>query len=97
MTKSELVHQVAEKAGLSSAKANEVVTAVFETMTDSLGRGEEVRLAGFGTFRLVERRERVARHPRTGERIVVPAGRRVVFAPSSHLSAAAKTSQPRQG
>jgi len=88
VTKSELARQVAERGGLSSSKANEVTNAVLDAIAESLSKGEEVRLTGFGTFRVAERRAREARHPRTGERIVVPAGRRLVFSPSARLTEA---------
>ena len=88
MTRSELARQVAERAGLSTSKATDVTNVLLETILDSLSRGEEVRLTGFGTFRVTERREREARHPRTGEKITVPAGRRLVFSPSGRLTEA---------
>jgi DNA-binding protein HU-beta len=86
VTRSELVRQVAERTGISIALAGEVVGALFETIGDSLGRGEDVRLSGFGSFHLSERRAHETSHPRTGERIAVPATRSVAFSPGSRLT-----------
>lgn len=75
MNKTELVAEVAEKAGLSKKDAEKAVAAVFESITESLKAGDKVALVGFGTFDVKERAERTAKNPRTGEAIVVPAAR----------------------
>lgn len=88
LSKSDLVKNVADEIGISQAKANQAVTRLLGTITDALSRGEEVRLTGFGTFRVSQRAERKGRNPRTGEVITVPARRRASFSPSSSLNEA---------
>ncbi len=86
VSKSDLAQMVAQRANLSVSKANQIVGSVLDSLTDALARGEEVRLTGFGTFRVSERAARTGRNPRTGEVINVPASRRVTFSPGSKLT-----------
>ncbi len=88
--KGEVANLVAQTAGFSSAQANKALNAVLDAITDSLTEGNEVRLTGFGTFRVAETKERVGRNPRTGESMRIPAGRRVGFSASSRLSESVK-------
>lgn len=75
MNKTELIANVAEKAGLSKKDAEKAVSAVFESITESLKAGDKVALVGFGTFDVKERAERTGKNPRTGEAVVIPAAR----------------------
>lgn len=84
--KGDLASRVADKAGLSGAQANKALNAMLDSIAESLETGQEVRLTGFGTFRLVETKERIGRNPRTGETIVIPPGRRVSFTASPRLA-----------
>ena len=85
LTKSDLAQKLAKKANMPITRANEFVGVVLDTITDSLSQGEEVRLTGFGTFRVTQRAARIARNPRTGEPIKVPASRRPAFSPGIRL------------
>ncbi len=73
MNKGELVDMVAEEVGCTKRDAKIVVECVFGCITDTLTKGEAVRLVGFGTFGIRARACRTARNPRTGESISVPA------------------------
>jgi DNA-binding protein HU-beta len=74
MKKTDLVEVVIKAASLDTKKqAEAAVDAVFETIVKSLGRGEEVAIAGFGTFRVSKRAARVGINPKTGEKIQIPA------------------------
>jgi DNA-binding protein HU-beta len=86
--KAELEQQVAEEAGLNKAQARRAVDAVFNAITNSLSKGEEVRLTGFGNFRVTQTAARQGRNPRTGESINIPAGKRPAFSPGSRLKQA---------
>ncbi len=81
MNRSDLIRQVSERTGLNTTEAEAVVTAVLAAMTGALARGETVRLTGFGTFVPRFRPARLARNPRTGAPIAVPASRSVSFRP----------------
>jgi DNA-binding protein HU-beta len=73
------VAKVATTAGLSKADSAKAVDSVFDTITGSLKGGEEVRLVGFGTFTVSNRRATEGRNPRTGEKIAIPASRQPKF------------------
>jgi DNA-binding protein HU-beta len=83
--KTELAQKVAEQAGLNKAQANRAVDAVLETISNELSNGGEVRLTGFGNFRVTKTAARTGRNPRTGEAIQIPEGRRAAFTPGSRL------------
>ena len=79
MNKSELISVVAEKADMTKKDTEKVVNAVFESIEESLGKGEKVQVIGFGTFDVRARKEREGRNPATGEAIQIPAVKVPVF------------------
>ncbi|MBU6319626.1 MAG: HU family DNA-binding protein [Alphaproteobacteria bacterium] len=85
MNKTELTKAVAEKTGLTQTQATGVVDAVFETIAGSLRKGEQVTLAGFGSFVAKTRAAREGRNPSTGLTIAIPARTSAAFKPASAL------------
>jgi len=79
MTKAELISAIAEKAGLNKNQSRDALEAFLGSVTETLKSGEEVRLVGFGSFMPVDRKEGVARNPRTGEAVKRPASRTARF------------------
>ncbi|MEN1926236.1 HU family DNA-binding protein [Luteimonas sp. MJ293] len=77
--KSDIIEAVAAKAGLTRADATSAVDTVFDTITSTLGRGDSVAIAGFGTFEVRDRAARTGRNPRTGEEIQIPAAKNPAF------------------
>ena len=75
MNKSELIDAVAEGADISKAAAARAVDAMMGAVSDSLKKGDQVNLIGFGTFLIRERAARTGRNPRTGETINIPASK----------------------
>lgn len=74
MNKVGLVEAVMKAAGIEVKKQGvEVVEAVFDTIVKAMSRGEEVAIAGFGTFKVVKRAARMGVNPRTGEKIQIAA------------------------
>ncbi len=73
MNKSELVADIADRAGLSRADAGRALEATIAAIADSLKNSEPVSIVGFGTFTVKQRGERSGRNPRTGETIRIPA------------------------
>ena len=65
--------------------ASVVVETIFDTMAESLQRGENVFLRGFGTFGVRRRKARTGRNPKTGEKVHVPAKRIVFFKPGLEI------------
>ena len=76
MTKKELIHEVAYETGISISDSKEIVDAVFNILTSTLLRGEEVRIANFATFKVLDRPARNIRTS-TGEVEKGIAGKRV--------------------
>ncbi len=85
MNKSDLVFAVTSTSGTSKGDAARVVDAVCDVITDALSRGEDVRLTGFGRFRVANRSARTGRNPRTGAPIYIPASRQPKFRAGKQL------------
>ena len=85
MNKNDLIGVVADKAKVSKAQAGEAVDAVFEAIAGSLQGGDEVRLVGFGTFSVSQRKASTGRNPATGAEIKIPASKQAKFKPGKGL------------
>tara|TARA_B100000686_G_scaffold2750_1_gene2970 strand:- start:64 stop:336 length:273 start_codon:yes stop_codon:yes gene_type:complete len=79
VNKNDLISKVAESSGLSKADANNAVDAVIESIIGAMKSGDDVRLVGFGTFSVANRKASEGRNPRTGEKINIPASRQPKF------------------
>lgn len=90
MNKSELIKQITDRAELSQAEAGDALDALCATVIDTLLRGEEVAIIGFGTFKVSQRAERKGRNPRTGEELLIPASRAPKFSAGKALKDAVK-------
>lgn len=89
MTKEDLAtHLYNEQLTETKAAGARVVESIFNKMASSLQSGEDIRLHGFGTFKVKQRDARVARNPKTGDPIDVPAKKVVGFAAASTLKQA---------
>ena len=73
MNKVEMADRLAARTGVSKAAARDAVDSVFATIGEALANGDEVRIAGFGTFAARTRPARNGRTPRTGEAITISA------------------------
>jgi DNA-binding protein HU-beta len=85
MNKNDLVGVVAEKAGVTKAQAGDAVDAVFDAISGALQGGDEVRLVGFGTFSVSQRKATTGRNPATGAEIKIPASKQAKFKPGKGL------------
>ena len=88
MNKNDLITTVAASTGLTKTDAARAIDSVFESISGSLKKGEEVRLVGFGTFAITHRRATEGRNPRTGERIQIAAAKLPKFRAGKNLKAA---------
>jgi DNA-binding protein HU-beta len=79
MNKNDLVGAVADASGLTKADSGKAVDAAFESITNALKSGGEVRLVGFGTFSVAKRKASTGRNPRTGEEMKIPASNQPKF------------------
>lgn len=85
MTKAELVEEVSKTSELTKKDAERLVEIVFDSLIDTLNKGEKIELRGFGSFRLRERNERRGRNPKTGTPVEIPAKRVPYFKPGKEL------------
>lgn len=85
MNKGELIDQVAAAAGLTKAQAQATVTAITDTISQELAKGNDVTLVGFGTFTVKERAAREGRNPQTGKTIKIAAAKVPGFKPGKGL------------
>ena len=79
MNKQDLIRTVAESSGLSKNDATKAVEGVFDAITGALKKGDEVRLVGFGTFSVSQRKASTGRNPRTGETMTIKASAQPKF------------------
>ena len=79
MNKTEMADRLAARTGLSKAAARDAVDGVFAIIGYALANGEEVRIAGFGTFGTRSRPARTGRNPRTGEAVSISASTSPTF------------------
>jgi DNA-binding protein HU-beta len=79
MNKTELVAAVADQAEISKKDAEKALAAFTAVVTDELKKGEKVQLVGFGTFEVVERKEREGRNPQSGAPMKIAASKAPKF------------------
>ncbi len=83
MIKADLAQIVHEThGGVSYREALEMVDLILDRIKQELARNARVKLTGFGSFQVVQRKARYGRNPQTGERIELPPSRQVTFHPS---------------
>src|SRR5260221_3809089 len=88
MTKAEIVQALyAKVGGFSRKESAELVDLVFEMMKETLGRGEKIKVSGFGNFVLRDKRQRPGRNPQTGDPIKISERRVLTFKASQILKA----------
>ncbi len=85
MNKSELIKEVALKGQLSFREAANAVDAMIETIAETMQKGENITLVGFGSFVIQERKARNGHNPSTGGSMLIPAKRQVKFRPGSKM------------
>lgn len=89
MTKAEIVQALYSKVGGFSRKESaELVDLVFEMMKETLGKGEKIKVSGFGNFVLRDKRQRPGRNPQTGQPIKISERRVLTFKASQILKQA---------
>jgi integration host factor subunit alpha len=95
MTKAEIVQALYTKVGgFSKKESADIVDMVFEMMKETLGRGEKIKISGFGNFVLRDKRQRPGRNPQTGDPIKISERRVLTFKASQILKLALN---PRSG
>jgi len=71
MTKSDLINTLATRANITHSRAEQVVNVIFDSMTESLAKGDGIEIRGFGSFSVRSYEGYKGRNPRTGEPVEV--------------------------
>src|SRR5579859_982795 len=94
VSKDELIHQIAAKAGLNLKSTSKVIDAFTEVVREDVAKGHEVRLMGFGAWNLRSVAARRVKSIRGGQQITLPAHKRVGFSVGAVLAQAAQEGKP---
>ena len=85
MNKSDFITVVATELECSNNVAEHTINSILDVIVVELGKGNDISLKGFGTFKIKETKSRNGRNPKTGESIVIPARKKVTFKASPKL------------
>ena len=85
MTKAQIVEEIVQKTGLTKKDVAETVDQFLKAISDALATGKHLEIRGFGTFKVKNRKSRMARNPRTGDPVPVPERNVPVFKVSKEL------------
>ncbi|MCL1892206.1 MAG: integration host factor subunit alpha [Alphaproteobacteria bacterium] len=85
ITRADFANRLKESSGLTAAEAYKLVDLIFSEIGESLIRGEQVKVANLGTFKILEKSARMGRNPKTGAPAVISARRTVSFKPSAEF------------
>lgn len=88
MNKSELIAAMASDAGITKAAATQALNSLVRHVGTSIAKGDDVFIAGFGTFAVADRKARKGYNPRTREDIQIAARRAIAFRPAAATKAA---------
>lgn len=87
MNRKELIDALAEKTGSTKIAAEHNIAALIEIIGETLGKGDNIALVGFGTFEVRERAARVGRNPKTGKELKIKASKAPAFKAGATLKA----------
>src|SRR6516164_7042776 len=93
MTKADLIEEVSKMVELTRKDSEVVVDTIFDSIVHSLRSGDKIEIRGFGSFRTRQRKPRVGRNPKTGDRVDVPAKKIPFFKPSKELKDVVNSTQ----
>ena len=88
MTKADLIESIYEKIGFSKKESADIVELIFDTIKETLEKGQKIKISGFGNFVVRAKRPRMGRNPQTGQEIEISARRVLTFRPSQVLKQA---------
>jgi integration host factor subunit beta len=85
LTKADLIQEVERITELKRTDSESIVETIFDSIIESLQKGDKIEIRGFGSFRTRQRRGRVGRNPKTGAKVEVPPKQIPFFKPSKEL------------
>ncbi len=100
MTKADLIEEVSKAVEMTRKDSEAIVETIFDSIVKALRGNQKIEIRGFGSFRTRQRRPRIGRNPKTGDKVEVPAKTIPYFKPSKELkdliNAAARAEQQQQ-
>lgn len=85
LTRADLAETINRKMGFSRAESLDLVEAILAKMCHAMGEGENVKISGFGTFILRDKKQRIGRNPKTGVEVPITPRRVLTFRASQKL------------
>lgn len=85
LTKADLIEEVLKISELPRKESETIVETIFDSIIESLQKGDKIEIRGFGSFRTRQRRGRIGRNPKTGAKVEVPPKKIPFFKPSKEL------------
>ena len=82
LTRSQLSEAVYQEVGLSRIECADLLESVLTKVSDTLTKGESVKISSFGTFSVRSKNQRIGRNPKTGQEVPILPRRVLVFRPS---------------
>jgi DNA-binding protein HU-beta len=87
MNRKELIDALANKTGSTKTVAEQNIAALIEVISETLAKGDNIALVGFGTFEVRARAARTGRNPKTGAELKIAASKVPAFKPGATLKA----------
>ncbi len=88
MVKVSIVESIFQKVGIPKKEASQIVEVVLKTIKEAMEKGEGVKISGFGSFLVRQKKARKVRNPKTGKEIEIASRRTLAFRPSTILKKA---------
>ena len=86
MKRSDIIRSIQVRfKNMRATDASAILDTISDHMIESVANGDRIEIRGFGRFKIKPRKERIARNPRSGESVTIPAGLKPVFEPSKEL------------
>jgi integration host factor subunit alpha len=85
LTRADLSEALHNRMGLSRMDCANLVEAILDKMTDAIVENGSVKISGFGTFLVREKRARIGRNPKTGEEVMITPRKSLTFRPSNKM------------
>jgi integration host factor subunit alpha len=82
LTKADIILQIQKKIGYSRVESQEMIESVLSIIKETIEAGETLKISGFGSFVVKQKKDRRGRNPQTGETITIESRRIVTFKPS---------------
>lgn len=85
MTKAEIVSKITEKTGIEKVAVTAIVEEIMESIRTNMAEGDNVYLRGFGTFHIIERKEKLGRNISKNTSVLIPAHKIPKFKPAKEF------------